>query len=114
MPDEDKSLENLLPLAQIDRIAQDMSFGTMPVYLEVHDGKIVGVTGSRFRRKVFKGNGAEEVVREFSLELKEHMEAKEHGTISFTVKLHKGEVKEGYVQSNFRQVFNGREKLTVD
>lgn len=103
--DEDKSLENLVPLAQIDRLAQEMQYGSLPIHIEVHDKKIVGVTGSRFRRKVFKGNGAEEVVAEFVRELKECMEAKEHGSVSFTVNLHKGEVKEGYIQTNFRQVF---------
>ncbi len=114
MSDENKSLENLIPLAQIDRGAQEMKFGTMPLHLEVHDGKIVGVTGSRFRRKIFKENGAEDVLREFYEELKEHMAEREHGTISFTVKLHKGEVKEGYVQTNFRQVFAGEKKLTEE
>jgi hypothetical protein len=105
MIDQDKSMENLVPLAQIDRIAQEMGFGSLPVYLEVHDRKIVGVTGSRFRRKVFKGNGAEDIVADFYTDLQKSMDGKENGTMTFTVKLHKGEVKEGYIQENFRQVF---------
>lgn len=103
--DQSKSVLNLVPLAQLDRLAQEQSFGSMQVTLEVHDKKIVGLTGARFRRKTYKFDGAEDAIQEFLHDLQRYQECKESGAVTLTIKLHKGDVKEMFIQTNFRQVF---------
>lgn len=104
--EQNKSIQNLVPLAQLDRLAQEQGFGTMQVIMEVHDKKIVAVSGQRFRRKTYKlGDGYEDAMREFVNDIRNWQVANESGNVTLTVKLHKGDVKEIFIQTNFRQVF---------
>jgi hypothetical protein len=103
---ENKSIQNLAPLAQIDRLAQEQRYGTLQLTLEIHDRKIVGMTGAQFSRKVYRNCGGSDVVDTFAMELLGHKENKSDGTYTVTANLRKGEVKEAFFQTNVRQVFS--------
>jgi ribosomal protein L14E/L6E/L27E len=98
--------ENIAPIAQIDRLAREMKFGVMQLSLEVHDKKIVGISGPKFRRKKYQVDGYKSMLADMVVELEKCRDQEASGTITFTVKLHKGESKELYVQTNYRQVFD--------
>jgi hypothetical protein len=103
--DKNKSMMNLIPLAQIDRMAQEMRYGSIPVEVEVFEGKVVAVSGSKSMRKIYKKGGLQIAIEELAQKLIGYEAEKECGVVEIKLKLHRGELKEMLMQTSFRQIF---------
>lgn len=102
---KDLSKHNLIPFVELERALETLRYGTVSLWFQVHEGKIVSIQGNQFQRLRFKKGQNAEATTVLLSELKEAHEKKKSGNLTFTIQFGEGHIRTLYLQRNYRKVY---------
>ena len=92
--------KNLIPLAQIEQDARKLKYGSLSVWLQIHNGHIVGVQGNKFKQTRYKAGQNSEATAQVLAKIKQMFDEKKSGNLTFTVTFKNGQIRRVYLQEN--------------
>lgn len=99
--------ENSYPLWVLDliRLIDKTEYGEIPITLRTHEGRVTSVTTNAFRSKKFKeGENATATAEIVSL-IKNMVDSKHTGALSFTVDAQDGHIKKVVTQFHDKKIY---------
>jgi len=99
------SKHNFVPFVELEKAIEKLRFGTVSIWLQVHDGRIVAIQGNQFQRLRFKKKMNTAATAVVLAEIKDAYKKKKSGNLTFTIKFGDGHIRELYLQRNYRKIY---------
>lgn len=105
MKKKDLSKHNLIPFVELEKALEKMRYGTVSVWFQVHEGKIVSIQGNQFQQLRFKKDQNADATAVLLAEIKDAHKKKKSGNLTFTIRFGEGDIRALYIQRNYRKVY---------
>jgi len=102
---KDLSRHNLIPFVELEGAIEKLRFGTISLWFQVHDGKIVAIQGNQFQQLRFKKKMNADATAVVLAEIKDAHKKKKSGNLTITLKFGDGHIRAVYLQRNYRKVY---------
>lgn len=102
---KDLSEHNLEAFAELERACEQQRYGSVNVWLSLHDGQITGIEGNQMQLLKFKDGENTKAVAIVLSEIKNLTEIQRSGNITFTLSLDKGQIKKLNLHRNLTRRF---------
>jgi len=102
---EEVSAHNLIPFAELEKAIEKLQFGTISLWIQVHEGKIVSIQGNQFQQLRFKKGKNTEATAVVLSEIKDAHKKKKSGNLTITLKFGEGHIRTLYLQRNYKKVY---------
>jgi len=102
---KDLSEHNLEAFAELERACEQTRYGTLNVWMKLHDGQVVAIEGNQLQVLRFKENENNKAMAVVLAEAKHLSEAKRSGNVTYTLSLVDGHIREVHLQRNLTRRF---------
>lgn len=97
----DLSEKNLNAFAELEKALEKLRYGSVSVWFQIHDGKIVSLQGNQFQQIRFKEGQNADAVSVVLAEIKKAHKTKKNGNLTVTLKFSNGDIRFVYLQRNY-------------
>jgi len=103
----EKTIEehNLLPLAEIGRVAEDSDCSVVSLYVQTHRGRIVSLEGNRTQEIRFPVGNNSKATALLINEVKDLCSKSRSGNFTYTLSMKGGNIRKVFLQRNLRKQY---------
>jgi hypothetical protein len=95
----DISEHNLIPFSELEKALEKQQYGSVSVFFEVYQGKVVAIQGNQTQTLKFKEDNTKAISVVLN-EIKTIHENKSSGNFTFTIKFDKGDINKLFLYRN--------------